>query len=84
MVRECYVAPAYRNRAVGSALLDAAIALAPLKGWVCMELRTPPLPEFAKSLAFYQKHARSSRWAGARCACAVPLACKALGVGSFS
>lgn len=55
VIQECYVAPAYRSRAVGRALLDAAIALAPCKGWAYMELCTPPLPEFAKSLAFYQK-----------------------------
>lgn len=55
VIQECYVAPAYRNRAVGGALLDAAFALAPQKGWVCMELCTPPLPEFARSLDFYQK-----------------------------
>jgi ribosomal protein S18 acetylase RimI-like enzyme len=56
VIQECYVAPAYRNRAVGGALLDASFALAPQKEWVCMELCTPPLPEFARSLDFYQKH----------------------------
>lgn len=56
VIQECYVVPAFRNRAVGGALLDAAFALAQLKGWVCMELCTPPLPQFARSLDFYQKH----------------------------
>jgi GNAT superfamily N-acetyltransferase len=56
VIQECYVAPAYRNRAVGGALLNAAFALAPQKGWVCMELCTPPLPEFARSLDFYRKY----------------------------
>lgn len=56
IIQECYVAPPYRNRAVGTALLDAALALAPDKQWACMELCTPPLPEFARSLGFYQQH----------------------------
>lgn len=56
VIQECYVVPAYRNRAVGSALLNAALALGAQKGWVCMELCTPPLPEFNRSLEFYQKH----------------------------
>jgi GNAT superfamily N-acetyltransferase len=55
VIQECYVAPAYRSRAVGRALLKEAFALAPQKGWVCIELCTPPLPEFARSLDFYQK-----------------------------
>jgi GNAT superfamily N-acetyltransferase len=57
IIQECYVTPAWRNRAVGGALVEAAIRLAPTKGWACMELCTPPLPEFAKSLDFYRKHA---------------------------
>ncbi|QBE66619.1 GNAT family N-acetyltransferase [Pseudoduganella lutea] len=56
VIQECYVVPAWRNGAVGSALLNAAFTLAPQKGWVCMELCTPPLPEFARSLHFYQQH----------------------------
>lgn len=56
VIQECYVAPAYRSRAVGAVLLEAAFALAPQKGWICMELCTPPLPEFARSLGFYEKH----------------------------
>jgi GNAT superfamily N-acetyltransferase len=57
IIQECYVAPAYRNQAAGSALLEAALGLAPQRGWACMELCTPPLPEFANALAFYERHA---------------------------
>lgn len=57
IIQECYVVPAYRNQSAGSALLEAALALAPQRGWACMELCTPPLPEFANALAFYQRHA---------------------------
>lgn len=57
IVQECYVLPAYRNRSAGSALLEAALALAPRRGWACMELCTPPLPEFANALEFYRRHA---------------------------
>jgi GNAT superfamily N-acetyltransferase len=55
IVQECYVVPEYRNRSVGAALLDAALALAPERGWACVELCTPPLPEFANTLAFYER-----------------------------
>jgi GNAT superfamily N-acetyltransferase len=57
IIQECYVVPEYRSRSVGAALLDAAFDLAPQRGWACMELCTPPLPEFANALAFYERHA---------------------------
>ncbi|WP_373888325.1 GNAT family N-acetyltransferase [Massilia sp. YMA4] len=40
IVQECYVGPAYRSHGVGAAL----------------ELCTPPLPRFERTLAFYQRH----------------------------
>lgn len=57
IIQECYVAPAYRSQSAGAALLEAALALAPQRGWACMELCTPPLPEFAGALRFYERHA---------------------------
>jgi GNAT superfamily N-acetyltransferase len=57
IIQECYVLPAYRNQAAGSALLEAALGMAQERGWACMELCTPPLPEFANALEFYQRHA---------------------------
>jgi GNAT superfamily N-acetyltransferase len=57
IIQECYVLPEYRSQTAGSALLDAALALAPSRGWACMELCTPPLPEFAAALRFYERHA---------------------------
>jgi GNAT superfamily N-acetyltransferase len=57
IIQECYVLPAYRNRAAGTALLETALGMARERGWACMELCTPPLPEFANALEFYKRHA---------------------------
>lgn len=57
IVQGCYVVPAYRNQSAGSALLEATLRMAGERGWACMELCTPPLPEFAGALAFYERHA---------------------------
>ncbi|GGY68665.1 GNAT family N-acetyltransferase [Pseudoduganella albidiflava] len=57
IIQECYVLPQYRSQSAGSALLEAALVLAPQRGWACMELCTPPLPEFAGALQFYERHA---------------------------
>ena len=56
IVQECYVRPAYRAHGVGRALMDAMLALAPRRGWAAMELCTPPLPQFARAIEFYQQH----------------------------
>ncbi|AVR94875.1 GNAT family N-acetyltransferase [Pseudoduganella armeniaca] len=56
IVQECYVAADYRSHGVGSALLEGVQALAPGRGWAALELCTPPLPQFERTLAFYQRH----------------------------
>ena len=55
IVQEFYVAPGHRSRGVGRQLLDAATALGRERGWTRLELCTPPLPEFDRALAFYER-----------------------------
>jgi GNAT superfamily N-acetyltransferase len=55
-IEELYVAPSWRTRGVGAALLDAVAALGRELGWRRTEVCTPPLPQFARSLAFYERH----------------------------
>lgn len=56
IVQECYVGPAYRSHGVGAALVERVQALAPARGWAALELCTPPLPQFERTLAFYRRH----------------------------
>lgn len=53
---ELYVQPAFRSSGVGELLLDAAKAYGWSKGWQRLEVTTPPLPEFDRTLAFYQRN----------------------------
>lgn len=54
-IPELYVRPPYRSLGVGEALLNAARQFAAEKGWTRLEVTTPPLPEFERTLRFYQK-----------------------------
>lgn len=52
---ELYVRPARRSQGVGAALLGAARKLGAARGWKRLEVTTPPLPLFQRTLAFYEK-----------------------------
>lgn len=54
-IQELYVAPDARSDGTGAALLDAIGTLARERCWRRLEVCTPPLPEFARSLAFYER-----------------------------
>lgn len=54
IVQECYVMPEYRSQAVGHQLIQAVIQQAKRKQWTRLELCTPPLPAFDRTVAFYQ------------------------------
>ncbi len=54
-IPELYVRPAYRSRGVGAALLAEARRLGRAKGWTRLEVTTPPLPQFERSLLFYER-----------------------------
>ncbi|WP_428623920.1 N-acetyltransferase family protein [Sedimenticola sp.] len=55
-IPELYVAPDWRSNKVGSKLLKAAMKFAVKKGWHRLEVTTPPLPEFARTLEFYKSN----------------------------
>ena len=55
IITELYVRPPHRGRGLGGALLAAARAHARGQGWRRLEVTTPPLPAFARTLAFYER-----------------------------
>jgi GNAT superfamily N-acetyltransferase len=55
-IQELYVAPARRLSGLGAALLEEAARLGRERGWQRLEVCTPPLPAFSRSLAFYERH----------------------------
>jgi GNAT superfamily N-acetyltransferase len=55
IIPEFYVRPAYRSSGVGGRLLEAAKAYGKDRGWKRLEVTTPPLPEFDRTLTFYHR-----------------------------
>jgi len=56
VVQEFYVAPQCRGEGIGARLMERVFSLGEKRGWTCVELCTPPLPEFEGALRFYQRH----------------------------
>jgi len=56
VVQEFYVSPEYRDSGVGSMLIEQVKIYGKKHNWSCIELCTPPLPEFERTLNFYQKN----------------------------
>ena len=54
-IPEFFVRPAHRSKGVGAALLMEAKRVGRTKGWRRLEVTTPPLPQFERTLAFYQR-----------------------------
>ena len=54
-IPELYVRPEYRSQGIGRLLLDLAKAYGMEQGWTRIEVTTPPLPQFARTLAFYER-----------------------------
>ncbi len=54
-IPELYIRPGHRSQQVGLRLLAAARAFGATRGWKRLEVTTPPLPQFAKTLAFYER-----------------------------
>lgn len=56
ILQELYVEPGLRSGGAGERLLAAAMEHGRGRGWLRLELCTPPLPEFDGSLRFYERH----------------------------
>lgn len=54
-IPELYVKPEFRSCGIGKRLLEEAKAYAKNRGWKRLEVTTPPLPEFEKTLKFYEQ-----------------------------
>ncbi|MEW5838554.1 MAG: GNAT family N-acetyltransferase [Pseudomonadota bacterium] len=54
-IAELYVRPEYRSNSVGLRLVSQAKSFGFLRGWTRLEVTTPPLPQFDKTLAFYER-----------------------------
>ncbi|PHQ92712.1 MAG: GNAT family N-acetyltransferase [Sulfurimonas sp.] len=55
-IPELYVREEYRSLNIGKLLLEKAKEFAGLKNWKRLEVTTPPLPEFDKTLSFYESN----------------------------
>jgi len=55
-VQELYFVREMRSSGIGAALLNAILARGKERDWAAIELCTPPLPQFEKTIAFYSRH----------------------------
>lgn len=56
VIQEFYVIPEFRSSGVGARLIEQVRDYGQKHDWSCIELCTPPLPEFERALSFYQKN----------------------------
>lgn len=54
-IPELYVRPAFRSQDVGLRLIEQTKDFGLSRGWTRLEVTTPPLPQFDKTLAFYER-----------------------------
>jgi GNAT superfamily N-acetyltransferase len=54
-IPELYVRPDQRKHGVGQQLVAQAQAFGAARGWTRLEVTTPPLPQFDRTLAFYER-----------------------------
>lgn len=54
-IPELYVRPAYRANKLGLQLVSQAKSFGASRGWKRLEVTTPPLPQFDRTLAFYER-----------------------------
>lgn len=54
-IPELYVRPAFRSQGLGRLLIDAACMHGRGRGWLRLEVTTPPLPYFDRTVSFYER-----------------------------
>lgn len=54
-IQELYVRPEHRSNELGLQLASLAKTFGSSRGWTRLEVTTPPLPEFDRPLAFYER-----------------------------
>lgn len=54
-IPELYVRPGYRSQGIGRLLVEGAKAHGAEQGWTRIEVTTPQLPQFDRTLAFYER-----------------------------
>jgi GNAT superfamily N-acetyltransferase len=54
-IPEFFVRPEFRSQNVGLRLMEQAAGFGRSRGWTRLEVTTPPLPQFEKTLAFYER-----------------------------
>lgn len=54
-IPEFFVRPAHRSKGIGRRLLAEAARVGAARGWRRLEVTTPPLPQFERTMAFYQR-----------------------------
>ena len=56
VIHEFYVKTEYRSTGIGKLLVEEVQKYGKENNWSCIELCTPPLPEFEETLRFYKKN----------------------------
>jgi GNAT superfamily N-acetyltransferase len=54
-IPELYVRPEYRSNELGQFLVSQAKNFGASRGWSRLEVTTPPLPQFDRTLTFYER-----------------------------
>lgn len=54
-IPEFYVCPEHRGKQLGLHLMSQAKSFGVEQGWKRLEVTTPPLPEFNRTMAFYER-----------------------------
>jgi len=54
LIHEFYVVPEFRGSGIGTLLIEQVKNYGQTRDWSCLELCTPPLPEFERTINFYQ------------------------------
>jgi GNAT superfamily N-acetyltransferase len=54
-IPELFVRPGFRSQNVGKSLVEQTNIFGRSRGWKRLEVTTPPLPQFDKTMAFYER-----------------------------